>query len=477
MNGICHMRVGKPHIVLTVFLLLICSTVSESDVSASELYRLQVFLGPSRVLADSGVYNAISVQLRDSRGRPVRASEDVTVSLSSSLTDVGSIDPMVTIRSGETYAIARFFSTYTAGSTTITAIASGYTSGQAVMTTYGPIPSRIAIYAAPPAVPADGLAYESIIIQLQDSAGSPARDPIGDAIVILSSSNTDIGNVNQTACIVFGGTHTVTKFHSGYKTGSTTITAVASGYTSGKVSMATYAIDPLLTVSVSAYPDSVGSGREATIRVYVARDSLEPAPPIPGATIELTSDGGGEFSPVIDEKNGYYSTVYAAPTVDDQMVCNITAVASKRGYVRGEAEVKVTVSSGGNILIQVGSSDGNPIVGATVLSTFQPSGQLPLNAETNGEGIVEFRNLADGSYEFSVEKQGFDKSVIRISVEAGQKKRENIVLSPTAFWMLKHGWLLLLAVLLAPVVSAATIFAVIRSRKKKLLNPRRSHTL
>lgn len=356
-------------------------------------------------------------------------------------------------------------------------VRTGYASGQAVMTTYGPIPSRIAIYAAPPAVPADGLAYESIIIQLQDSSGSPARDPIGDVIVILSSSNTDIGNVNQTACIVFGDTHTVTKFCSGYKTGSTTITAVASGYTSGKVSMATYAIDPLLTVSLSAYPDSVGSGREATIRVYVAHDSLEPPPPVPGATIELTSDGGGEFSPVIDEKNGYYSTVYAAPTVDDQMVCNITAVASKRGYVRGEAEVKITVSSGGNILIQVGSSDGNPIVGATVLSTFQPSGQLPLNAETNGEGIVEFRNLADGSYEFSVEKQGFDKSVIRISVEAGQKKRENIVLSPTAFWMLKHGWLLLLAVLLAPVVSAATIFAVMRSRKKKLLNPRRSHTL
>ena len=430
--------------------------------------RLKVYVGPPKITADGLVHESICVQLQDSSGKVVKAPRDMTITLTSSNIAVGTVDPTVTISSRKTYAVTKFYSTYTSGSTTITAAMSGYTSGQASMSTVGPVPSRIAVYGFPPAVPADKEAY-SIMVQLQDSGGNPARDPIGDVSVTLSSSNTEIGNVGSTTVIPFGHTYSTTEFYSSYTAGSVTITAVAPDYTSGQVKMRTCAIDPPLTVSAEAHPDSIGSGGEATIRVYVARDTLKPPPPVPGATIELVSDGGGSFSSITDERNGYYSAVFTAPVVDTETVCTITAVASKSGYAGGDAQVEVKVNpvgSGGNILIQVESSDGNPVDEATVLSTSQPSGQPPLRGTTNSEGCVEFKNVVAGSYAFLVEKADFDTGEIQINVVDGQTVREAVSLSATpssGFLNPTLIWLLVAAI----IVGVVTIIIVKRRSSRK----------
>jgi len=446
------------------------TTIKTSETGSSPS-RLKVYVGPPKVSAEGTSYDSIYVQLEDSQNKIAKPSKDTIVTLASSDISVGTVNSTVTIKSGKTYAVTKFYSTYKSGSTVITGIAPNYTSGQASMATFGPIPSRIAIYALPPRVPADNEEY-ILVVQLQDSDGSPARDPVGDVVTILSSSNINIGDVNSTVVIPFGGTDSTTKFHSRYNAGSTTITAVSSGYASGQVAITTYIIDPLLTVSAEAIPNSIQSDGEATIKVYVADKTLNPPLPVPGATIELTSDKGGNFSSITDERNGYYLAVFTAPIVDTQTVCTITSTASKSGYARGDGPVKVTVNIGGNILIQVKSSDGNPISNATVLSTSQPSGQPNLRGTTNSEGTIEFKNVISGSYAFLVDKSGFDSVNVQINVASGQTARGNASLSPTplsGFYGTTYFWILVIAVSLGVALAAILLFMRRRARKRKLL--------
>ncbi|MGQ9552328.1 MAG: hypothetical protein ACUVUE_07875, partial [Candidatus Bathycorpusculaceae bacterium] len=256
-------------LVILVFSAFLSSAISASSVAAATApSKLQVYVAPPKVLADNGVYDCVLVQLQDSKGVPARATEDVVVKLSSSRTDIGSVEPMVTIPSGATYARVRFFSTYTAGSTTITAIASGYTSGQAAMSTVGPIPSKIAVYTLPQTVPADAREYDSIIVQLQDSGGTPARAPIGDVNVTLASSNVTVGTVDPIVTIESGKTYVTTKFYSTNSSGKTTITAIAPGYLSGQGEVKT------VEVGVSASELKVYVGPPKVSAEGVSYDSI-----------------------------------------------------------------------------------------------------------------------------------------------------------------------------------------------------------
>jgi len=443
--------------------------------------KLKVYVGPPKVSAEGVSYDSICVQLvraEDSEDRIVRASNATNVTLASSDVAVGTVDSVVTIQSNETYVITKFYSTYKSGTTTVTAIAPNYTSGQETIATFGPIPSKIAVYPFPPVVPADKEVY-SVIVQLQDSAGSPARDPIGNVTTILSSSNPAVGNVSSTVVISFGATHFETKFYSSDKAGSTTITAVASGYASGQATIRSYIIDPLLTVKATAYPDSIVSGGDVTIRINVTQDTLKPPPPVPGATIELVSDKGGSFSSITDERNGFYSAVFTAPIVDVQTVLTITVSASKTGYASGDVQIKVTVNPigmGGNILIQVKSADGKPISGATVLSTSRPSGQPSLNGTTNNTGTVEFKGVKAGSYSFLIHKLGFDTETVQVSAVDGQTVNMTVSLSvaptPTpapssGFLPTTYMWVILVAVVVG-VALFAILFLRWRSSKRRL---------
>ncbi len=432
--------------------------------SMGEASKLKVYFGPPKITAAGFTHQLICVELQDSSGKVARAPEDVTVDLSSSDVSVGEVDPTVTIDYDKTHGLARFYSTYKSGTTEITAAASGYDSGQASMITVGPIPSKLVVYPLPPAAPADGDEY-SIAVQLQDQRGVPARDPIGSVIVTLSSSNTEIGNVNSATTIDFSHTYSKTEFYSSYTPGSVTITAMAAGYTSGQASIKTHLIDPPLTVSVTAHPNYTTSEEQTTIRVYVADDSLTPRAPVPGATVELTSNKGGNFSHVTDERNGYYAAVFTAPTVEVQTFVTITATAKKSGYAGAEGEAEVTVypiGVGGDILILVQDLDGNPVSDATVTSISQPTGQLPLTGTTNITGHVAFHNVKAGDYEFRVNRTGYDTKTQYINVDDGQITTSTVSLSTPVpgFFDSILLWVLLPMVLVIIIV----LFLMLRRR-------------
>src|SRR5665647_939031 len=197
----------KKTITLAIAILVLTSTMllfnlnNTSFASTSDPSKLNIYAGPTSVLADNNTYNCIFVQLQDSSGTPARALQNTTISLSSSLTNIGTIDSSVTIVKGTTYTSANFNTTFSPGTTTISATATGYATVQTTITTVGPIPSAIAVYGFPSTLPADGNTYAAIMLQLQDSGGNPARAPQGGVQITLSSSDTSVGTVPSLATI------------------------------------------------------------------------------------------------------------------------------------------------------------------------------------------------------------------------------------------------------------------------------------
>jgi hypothetical protein len=225
----------KKIMAITITILILTSVFlvfnqNTSSASTSGPSKLNIYTGPTSVLADNNTYKCIFVQLQDSSGQPARALQDTTISLSSSLTNIGTVDSSIIIPKGATYASANFNTTFSPGTTTISASATGYATVQTSMTTIGPIPSALAVYGFPSILPADGNSYDAIMVQLQDSNGIPARAPKDGIQVDLFSSNTNVGTVNSSITIPEGQTYAIATFNTTTTNGQATITAVASGY-------------------------------------------------------------------------------------------------------------------------------------------------------------------------------------------------------------------------------------------------------
>lgn len=220
-----------------------------TSASTSGLSKLSIYVSPNSVLADNNTYNCIFVQLQDSGGLPARALQNTTISLSSSLTNIGTVDSSIIILNGTSYALANFNSTFSPGTTTISASATGYPTVQAAVTTIGPIPYALAVYGFPSTLPADNSSYNAIMVQLQDSSGIPAKAPKNGIPITLFSSNTNVGTVNTPITIPEGQTYAIATFNTTTTNGQATITAVASGYTTGGTT--------ITTQSVTAGPDKI----------------------------------------------------------------------------------------------------------------------------------------------------------------------------------------------------------------------------
>ncbi|MEM2127393.1 MAG: hypothetical protein QXH67_04120, partial [Candidatus Bathyarchaeia archaeon] len=328
-----------------VFLALTLALFSSAWMVGSQVaepLRLKVFVGPPKVPADNSVHEIIYIQLQDSKGRPARAPEDVLVHLSSSASHVGSVEAEVTIPKGHNYAVAKFHTTYTPGSTVITAAALGYVTGQATMTTTGPVPVKLVVYASPAVLPPDGGVYEAIVVQLQDEGGTPARAPLGDVWVTLSSSNTTVGSCPSMVVIRAGETFTRVPFYAGLSPGTTVITAMASGYASGQATVKTEASeDEPKALKVFTAPLKVpaeGAAYEA-IMVQLQDARGRPVKASLDIRVDLSSSnlqvGGVDASVVIYGGRScalarFISTFRAGST---------TITAASMGYMSGQASI------------------------------------------------------------------------------------------------------------------------------------------
>jgi hypothetical protein len=423
--------------------------------AATQANTLKVYLGPPKVPADGNSYQQVLVQLQNSSGNLAQLTDNVNITLSSSNKDVGTVDENTVIPSSKSYATVRFYSTYRSGTTTITAAATDYTTGSAFLTTVGPVPSKLAVYCLPSSLPADNQPYEAIQVQVQDSAGKPAKIPEGDIIVNLFSSEPEAGSVSSTLTIPFGETYATGTFFSTGTANSTTITAQTSGYEPGQSKMTTYFIDRfVLDVSVIADPATIYSGNQTTIRAHVTYNGTFPTLQ---ANMIFTSDiNGSNFSAITEEGNGYYTTLFTAPNAGINTVCTITANASKAGYNSTVGQVQITINPSSipmcTLQLQVTEENGNPISNAYVAAQSQPSADQTISGYTNETGYLIFENLWEGNYTLQINKAGYDTKKETINCVAGQTLYRAIILSPQAQFLSLPVGIAIVAIVIAAVL-------------------------
>ena len=330
----------KKIITITITILILTSAFlvfnqSTSSASTSGPSKLNIYTGPTSVLADNNTYKCIFVQLQDSSGQPARALQDTTISLSSSLTNIGTVDPSIIIPKGATYASANFNTTFSPGTTTITASATGYATVQASMTTIGPIPYAIAVYGFPSTLPADNGSYNAIMVQLQDSSGVPAKAPKDGIQVGLFSSNTNVGTVNSSITIPEGQTYAIATFNTTQTNGQATITAVASGYASGWTT--------ITTQYITAGPDE--------IRIFIGPPKvLADNNAYPQIAIELQNSTTGSISAVP-------SDLTVSVTSSDESIGKIESpITIPQDQTYGLATLDTTYKSGTTTITAVGTN-------------------------------------------------------------------------------------------------------------------------
>jgi hypothetical protein len=251
---------AKKTLIGVLFVLTLASTTAIFNTAslavAMEPVKLKIYAGPPTVPADNNIYDCIFVQLQDSNSRPARAGEDTIISLSSSLPSVGTVDPTLVVSKDSTFGVAKFYTTFTPGTTTITAAASSYATVSTTLSTIGPIPSALAVYAFPPTIPADGNTYPAIVVQIQDSSGNPARAPIGGLEVSLTCSNTTVGTVQNSLTIPGGASYAVANFQTNpmaaiypaMYAGTADVIAIKQDYTSKLATIKTQVVAPNPTI-------------------------------------------------------------------------------------------------------------------------------------------------------------------------------------------------------------------------------------
>jgi hypothetical protein len=439
-------------------------TTINTQPPGSSPYRLALYLGPPKVPADGTIYNQVLIQLQDSSGRATQSNTTTTIMLSSSATDIGGIQPTATILPGETSTTVEFNSTYKSGSTMITAAATNLASAQQSVTTVGPVPSKLAVYCTPSSLPADDQSYGAIVVQLQDSSGTPAYDPIGSVTAYLFSSKPDAGNVNSTLTIPFGSTYGTGNFSTTYLADTTTITAQGSGYDPGEASVTTYVIDQsTLSVNVIASPEVAPCASAVNITAYV---SIKGSTPAVGATVQFQSDNGGTFSPTTELGNGYYAGTFTTPNFSSTINCTITATASETGYNNGQGTTQVEVNTAkvgaaqpglGEIQLQVKDEGGSPINNVSILSLKSSNSTTVLGGISNQTGYVTFLNAASGNYTFTFTKPSYTQQNMTIQLAQGQFIYQTVVLSKTAQNLSDTTELLIIASIIIVVVIAAIL--------------------
>ena len=388
------------------------TTITTRDIM--EPTQLKIFTGSTKVLAEKNAYNHIAIQLQDDEGNVAVASSDIIVTLSSSDQTIGTTETQITIPQSKTYALATLNTTYKAGTTTITAAATNLTAAQQTISTIGFTPSTLAVYCVPATLPADSSSYEIIQVQLQDSQGHPAKDPVANVTVSLFSSQPEIGEVSSTLTIPFGKTHATGEFTVTNAPGSSSVTAQASSYTTGQGTITTYTIDfSTLDVELTA-PECVLNGNKTEITAYVSVEGT----PVTEPTVKFTSNNGGKFTTPETEEPGVYKTTFTAPSFSKITNCTITVSAAKTGFISSQATVQIAVgptlatdstnNSKGTLQLCIQDDNGNYLSDVMITSTIQPDGMKALSGITNETGCVTFKNAVLGSYNLSLTKGGYE---------------------------------------------------------------------
>ena len=261
---------------------------------------LSVSVVPPVLPADGGSYRAIVVSILDSSGHRTVALQDTIVYLtSSSLGIAAPVQASVVIEEGISFVVANVSTTRLPGSTRILAVSAGLASGFGTVTTSVPtgFPSRVGLVAVPDSTVASLGGTGTLIVELLDAAGMPAR-AISPISVSLMSSNPKVVNTSLTTAGFSSGTFLVeTSYRSGFVPGVATISGQAAGLSAGDATVNVLGPVPLAlqlfaqpnrivqSCSPSTYPPSC----EGRLVVMLTGPSGNPAPAQKNTLVQLRS--------------------------------------------------------------------------------------------------------------------------------------------------------------------------------------------
>jgi len=246
-----------------IFLMLLSflplyQTASSAATTPSAPAHLSLNVAPLTLPADGGIYPSVFVSLLDSSGLPTLALTDVKVYLAVSNLDVGSLlNQSVVIPAGRNFAVAYFKTTGVPGVATISASATGLQPTSAKVTTAVPIgyPTRIVLSSVPSNVPSLPSYSGKIVVELEDQAGLPAKT-VTDTVVQLSSSNTNILNVDSYVTVKAGQYTAIAGYVAYPVPGTASVTGTSSGYVPGSTSV-TVKGPAALALKLYAMPSSM----------------------------------------------------------------------------------------------------------------------------------------------------------------------------------------------------------------------------
>jgi hypothetical protein len=238
----------------------------------------------------------MSVQLVDNDGKPMKAAQNLRVTLRSSDTSVAEVPQYVDIVAGHSYATTFIKAKGKVGSVTITASATGFETGlnsiQAIPMSTASLEEAkvIKVFNLPSVIPPDNSEHQSIVIAFQDEQGNPYRQSnYVYSRIALSTSNTQVGEITSTS-FVAKESYAIGKFTTKYSVGETILTASAQGYQPGQFNLVIDGSGPA-AVAVTQMPgiiEAKGIGSQSLV-VSLVGHSGEPVAAQEDMTIFLSS--------------------------------------------------------------------------------------------------------------------------------------------------------------------------------------------
>ena len=292
---------------------------------------VQIYFSPDVLLPDEQTHQTITVQLQDKEGRPVPASTPTSVYLSSSNTNIATVEQIVTINSGQYKTIAELTTYLENGEAIISASSPGLLSDSETILLQGLFPSNIALYVFPELLMADESISDIITVQLQDNDGNPV-EARKTTEIFLSSTNIDVGTVPSSVIIPQGKSYSTASFTSTSASGTTNILASMMGIRPSEKSIQTVTKQFNMTLST---PNAIKVNQTFTVQIELSSFGL----PVSDAQIEWTALGGVILS---EDSVSNEDGVASAQITQKFDTLRLKVVASKTGYdpVEGQKNIQ-----------------------------------------------------------------------------------------------------------------------------------------
>jgi hypothetical protein len=343
--------------------------LSPTGVEISQLHKV--------VLANNAASTSVLVSTVDSKGNPVPARKDVFISLSSSQQDVATVEVAEVIPKGQAYALVEV-TAVKAGTTTLTASSQGLAGSSLELKPVGSTGDSLSLklgIKAPSKMLADGRSYNSVFVQLQNSAGNPVPAK-SDIVVNLSSSSTRTASVQNNVTIKSGSTYAAASVTPTSTPGEFALSASSTGYTTVSTKIETSAA-PLTIVRAFELPRTAPfEGMRVAVDVVAAglpvADALVKISGIAAETVETSTDA-----------NGHAEGMYI-PTQPGRNSIDVTV--SKAGYSLTKVSYPITLDQTVTLLVSAQTEAGKQIavqakMGASSFKTVSVKAGVPTGLE------------------------------------------------------------------------------------------------